>query len=164
MSPEMRTFDSAARLFRLQPKGPLVLAFNDRSTSVASIIINNDENDDENDINNNNRNSGNSSANDDDDDDATAKNLGALRLTLATSHDHGRSWQKVVTFRDGADTHNVRKTLGLRVRDPWLLQHGCKAFVAYSRDYHALEYSSKFARAQLENDRELGIRVSHVDM
>jgi len=164
MSPEMRTFDSAARLFRLQPKGPLVLAFNDRSASVASIIINNDENDDENDINNNNRNSGNSSANDDDDDDATAKNLGALRLTLATSHDHGRSWQKVVTFRDGADTHNVRKTLGLRVRDPWLLQHGCKAFVAYSRDYHALEYSSKFARAQLENDRELGIRVSHVDM
>ena len=31
MSSEMRTFDAAARLFRLQPKGPLVLAYNDRS-------------------------------------------------------------------------------------------------------------------------------------
>ena len=109
-----------------------------------------------------------------------ATNLGALRLTLATSHDYGRTWRKVVTVRDGAITtsgntntdessafhrqQQQRKTLGLRVSQPWLLQHGCKAFVAFSRDYHALEYSSRFARAQPENDRELGLRVSHVEM
>ncbi|CAL6443074.1 unnamed protein product [Bathycoccus prasinos] len=190
MSSEMRTFDAAARLFRLQPKGPLVLAYNDRSnfdTLEGEDGVSDEENDDDDDESigsssgsrssetskSSRRGSSSNSASFSD----AATNLGALRLTLATSHDHGRTWHKVVTVRDGATTtsgntntdessafhrqQQQRKTLGLRVSQPWLLQHGCKAFVAFSRDYHALEYSSRFARAQPENDRELGLRVSH---
>ncbi|CAL6444615.1 unnamed protein product [Bathycoccus prasinos] len=190
MSSEMRTFDAAARLFRLQPKGPLVLAYNDRSnfdTLEGEDGVSDEENDDDDDESigsssgsrssetskSSRRGSSSNSASFSD----AATNLGALRLTLATSHDHGRTWRKVVTVRDGATTtsgntntdessafhrqQQQRKTLGLRVSQPWLLQHGCKAFVAFSRDYHALEYSSRFARAQPENDRELGLRVSH---
>ncbi|CAL6439972.1 unnamed protein product [Bathycoccus prasinos] len=190
MSSEMRTFDAAARLFRLQPKGPLVLAYNDRSnfdTLEGEDGVSDEENDDDDDESigsssgsrssetSKSSRSGSSSNSASFSDAAT--NLGALRLTLATSHDHGRTWRKVVTVRDGATTtsgntntdessafhrqQQQRKTLGLRVSQPWLLQHGCKAFVAFSRDYHALEYSSRFARAQPENDRELGLRVSH---
>ena len=183
MSSEMRTFDAAARLFRLQPKGPLVLAYNDRSSfdniegegNTGADGIN--DHDNENDENSHSSTSSTSSGTSFSD---AATNLGALRLTLATSHDHGRTWRKVVTVRDGATTSGTintdenidnnnyrqlqRKTLGLRVSQPWLLQHGCKAFVAFSRDYHALEHSSRFARAQSENDRELGVRVSHVEM
>ena len=193
MSSEMRTFDAAARLFRLQPKGPLVLAYNDRSnfdTLEGEDGVSDEENDDDDDESigsssgsrssetSKSSRSGSSSNSASFSDAAT--NLGALRLTLATSHDHGRTWRKVVTVRDGATTsvgntntdessafhrqQQQRKTLGLRVSQPWLLQHGCKAFVAFSRDYHALEYSSRFARAQPENDRELGLRVSHVEM
>jgi hypothetical protein len=209
MSSEMRTFDAAPRLFRLQPKGPLVLAYNDRSNfdtieGVESGIADDDskENDEEQEeeeevkeesnsgsssaSSKNSRSSLSSSSSGSSSFSDAAANLGALRLTLATSHDHGRTWRKVVTVRDGASTsgnsntdenadststaahrqqqQQQRKTLGLRVWQPWLLQHGCKAFVAFSRDYHALEYSSRFARAQLENDRELGLRVSHVEM
>lgn len=185
MSSEMRTFDAAARLFRLQPKGPLVLAYNDRSSfdniegegNIGADGMNDHDNDNDNDENGHSSTSSSSSGTSFSD---AATNLGALRLTLATSHDHGRTWRKVVTVRDGATTSGTintdenidnnnyrqqqRKTLGLRVSQPWLLQHGCKAFVAFSRDYHALEYSSRFARAQSENDRELGVRVSHVEM
>ena len=81
-----------------------------------------------------------------------ATNLSATDPT-ATSHDHGRTWRKVVTVRDGATTtsgntntdessafhrqQQQRKTLGLRVSQPWLLQHGCKAS-SQARDYHAV--------------------------
>ena len=141
--------------------------------------MNDHDNDNDNDNDENSHSSTSSSSSGTSFSDA-ATNLGALRLTLATSHDHGRTWRKVVTVRDGATTSGTintdenidnnnyrqqqRKTLGLRVSQPWLLQHGCKAFVAFSRDYHALEYSSRFTRAQSENDRELGVRVSHVEM
>lgn len=200
MSSEMRTFDAAARLFRLQPKGPLVLAYNDRSnfdTLEGEDGVSDEENDNDDDesigsssgsrSSENSKSSRSSSSSNSASFSDAATNLGALRLTLATSHDHGRTWRKVVTVRDGATTsvgntntdesndstrsssvlhrqQQQRKTLGLRVSQPWLLQHGCKAFVAFSRDYHALEYSSRFARAQPENDRELGLRVSHVEM
>jgi hypothetical protein len=193
MSSEMRTFDAAARLFRLQPKGPLVLAYNDRSnfdTLEGEDGVSDEENDDDDDesigsssgsrSSETSKSSRSSSSSNSASFSDAATNLGALRLTLATSHDHGRTWRKVVTVRDGATTtsgntntdessafhrqQQQRKTLGLRVSQPWLLQHGCKAFVAFSRDYHALEYSSRFARAQPENDRELGLRVSHVEM
>ncbi|CAL6443197.1 unnamed protein product [Bathycoccus prasinos] len=193
MSSEMRTFDAAARLFRLQPKGPLVLAYNDRSnfdTLEGEDGVSDEENDDDESIGSSSgsrssetsKSSRSSSSSNSASFSDAATNLGALRLTLATSHDHGRTWRKVVTVRDGATTTSVgntntdesndstrsialhrqqqqRKTLGLRVSQPWLLQHGCKAFVAFSRDYHALEYSSRFARAQPENDRELGLRA-----
>ena len=196
MSSEMRTFDAAARLFRLQPKGPLVLAYNDRSnfdTLEGEDGVSDEENDDDDDDDDESigsssgsrssetsKSSRSSSSSNSVSFSDAATNLGALRLTLATSHDYGRTWRKVVTVRDGAITtsgntntdessafhrqQQQRKTLGLRVSQPWLLQHGCKAFVAFSRDYHALEYSSRFARAQPENDRELGLRVSHVEM
>lgn len=45
----------------------------------------------------------------------------------------------------------------MRMSQPWVLQSGCKLFVAYSKDY------APGAR-QLENDRELGIRIVHVAM
>ena len=163
MSSEMRTFDAAARLFRLQPKGPLVLAYNDRSNfdtlEGEDGVSDEEENDDDDDESigsssgsrssetSKSSRSGSSSNSASFSDAAT--NLGALRLTLATSHDHGRTWRKVVTVRDGATTtsgntntdessafhrqQQQRKTLGLRVSQPWLLQHGCKAFVAFSR-------------------------------
>ena len=128
MSSEMRTFDAAPRLFRLQPKGPLVLAYNDRSNfdtieGVESGIADDDskENDEEQEekeekeesnsgsssgsrISLSSSSSGSSSFSD------AAANLGALRLTLATSHDHGRTWRKVVTVRDGATTSGTINT------------------------------------------------------
>ena len=59
MSSEMRTFDAAARLFRLQPKGPLVLAYNDRSSfdniegegNIGADGMNDHDNDNDNDEN-----------------------------------------------------------------------------------------------------------------
>jgi len=45
----------------------------------------------------------------------------------------------------------------MRLSQPWMLQSGCKLFVAYSRDYAA-------GAKQVENDRELGIRIVLVAM
>ena len=52
---------------------------------------------------------------------------------------------------------DLARRSAMRMSQPWMLQSGCKLFVAYSKDYAS---GSK----QLENDRELGIRIVHVSM
>lgn len=71
-------------------------------------------------------------------------------LSLAISSDEGKSFRRVVVLRGGSAP-------GLRFHYPWVLQLGCKLLVAYSK-FYVTGYK------HTENDRELGIRLSFINM
>lgn len=110
------------KVMRLQPEGPIVLAFNDHQRNT--MIVEGEE--------------------------VAVPEKCRTQLTLALSGDDGRSWRRIGVLRGG-------KAPGLRFHYPWMLQSGCKLLVAYSKFY-----VSGFKHS--ENDRELGIRLAHVQL
>ena len=72
-------------------------------------------------------------------------------MLLAISPDDGKTWVKIGAVR-GTTT-----APGLRFHSPSVVQSGCKLFVAYSKLYaRGYQFS--------ENDKDLGIRLVHINM
>jgi len=72
-------------------------------------------------------------------------------LLLSISPDDGKTWVKIGAVR-GTTT-----APGLRFHSPSIVQSGCKLFVAYSKLYaRGYQFS--------ENDKDLGIRLVHINM
>ena len=72
-------------------------------------------------------------------------------MLLAVSPDDGETWVKIGAVR-GTTT-----APGLRFHSPSVVQSGCKLFVAYSKLYaRGYQFS--------ENDKDLGIRLVHINM
>ncbi|KAK3283648.1 hypothetical protein CYMTET_8664, partial [Cymbomonas tetramitiformis] len=114
--------DSKIQAMRLEPAGPIILAFNDHKRTA--IVTNGKE--------------------------EKLADKCRTQLTLALSADNGRTWRRILVLRGG-------QAPGLRFHYPWMLQVGCKLLVAYSKFY-----VTGFKHS--ENDRELGIRLAHVQL
>ena len=131
--------DAKIHSARLQPSGPLAVVYNDHTKTSMTIT-----------------NSGGEAGGEDGGEGGEGVKTLAVppgcvtQLSLGFSGDNGKSWRRSLVLRGGASP-------GQRQSQPWMLQSGCKLIVAYSKDYAP-------GAKQLENDRELGIRVVHVAM
>jgi len=114
--------DSKIQALRLEPDGPIVLAFNDHKRQ--SMVVGGKE--------------------------QPVEDKCRTQLTLAVSNDNGRTWRRIAILRG-------QQAPGLRFHYPWMQQAGCKLLVAYSKFYVSGYKHS-------ENDRELGIRLVHVNL
>lgn len=136
--------DAKVHGLRLQPSGPLAVVYNDH-TKTAMTVRGDDGG----------GKGGGEGEGGEGREGGGGKTLAVpggcvTQLSLGLSGDNGKSWRRSLVLRAGTSP-------GMRMSQPWMLQSGCKLFVAYSKDYAP-------GAKQLENDRELGIRIVHVAM
>jgi hypothetical protein len=136
--------DAKVHSFRLQPAGPLAVVYNDHSKLAMAVRAEGDNGGGEG------EEPGSGGGGGATDGTLTIPVGCVTQLTLGLSGDNGKTWRQSLVLRGGT-------AAGMRMSQPWILQSGCKLLVAYVKDYAP-------GAKQLENDRELGIRIVHVAM